>query len=107
MNAYNRIFTAQKPIISMLHLQADGHMGKTDRARQEIVPFSNPHELRHTRATLWNAQGMALYLAARLLGHSDLKMLTKIYDHTSPEPLRQALLEARNQGAPPGGAPTL
>ena len=31
-------------------------------------------------------------MAARLLGHSDLKMLTKIYDHTSTETLRQALL---------------
>ena len=47
------------------------------------------------------------YMAARLLGHSDLKMLTKIYDHTSPETLRQALLKAGNQGAPPGGAPAL
>ena len=51
--------------------------------------------------------GMDPYMAARLLGHSDLKMLTKIYDHTSPETLRQALLKAGNQGAPPGGAPAL
>ena len=53
------------------------------------------------------AQGMDPYMAARLLGHSDLKMLAKIYDHTSPETLRQALLKAGNQGAPPGGAPAL
>ena len=33
-------------------------------------------------------------MAARLLGHSDLKMLTKIYDHTSTETLRKALLDA-------------
>ncbi len=46
-------------------------------------------------------------MAPRLLGHSNLKMLTKIYDHTSPETLRQALLKARNQGAPPSGAPSL
>ena len=69
------------------------------------IPVLTPHELRHTRATLWIAQGMDPYMAARLLGHSDLKMLTKIYDHTSPETLRQALLKAGNQGAPPGGAP--
>lgn len=56
------------------------------------VPELSPHELRHTRATLWIAQGMDPYMAARLLGHSDLKMLTKIYDHTSTETLRQALL---------------
>ena len=35
-------------------------------------------------------------MAARLLGHSDLKMLTKIYDHTSTETLRNALLAAKD-----------
>jgi integrase len=59
------------------------------------VPQLSPHELRHTRATLWIAQGMEPYMAARLLGHSDLKMLTKIYDHTSTETLRTALLAAK------------
>lgn len=59
------------------------------------VPELSPHELRHTRATLWIAQGMDPYMAARLLGHSDLKMLTKIYDHTSLETLRTALEKAR------------
>ena len=56
------------------------------------IPQLSPHELRHTGATLWIAQGMDPYMAARLLGHSDLKMLTKIYDHTSTETLRKALL---------------
>lgn len=59
------------------------------------VPELSPHELRHTRATLWIAQGMDPYMAARLLGHSDLKMLTKIYDHTSTETLRNALKNAQ------------
>lgn len=57
------------------------------------VPELSPHELRHTRATLWIAQGVDPYMVARLLGHSDLKMLTKIYDHTSAETLRNALLD--------------
>ena len=60
------------------------------------IPALSPHELRHTRATLWIAQGMDPYMAARLLGHSDLKMLTKIYDHTSTETLRNALLAAKD-----------
>ena len=60
------------------------------------VPELSPHELRHTRATLWIAQGMEPYMAARLLGHSDLKMLTKIYDHTSTETLRNALKNAQD-----------
>lgn len=59
------------------------------------IPMLSPHELRHSRATLWIAQGMEPYMVARLLGHSDLKMLTKIYDHTSPETLRKALLTAK------------
>lgn len=55
------------------------------------IPMLSVHELRHTRATLWIAQGINPHMVARLLGHSDLKMLTKIYDHTSPETLRKAL----------------
>lgn len=64
------------------------------RARYPDIPKLSAHELRHTRATLWIAQGIDPYLVARLLGHSDLKMLTKIYDHTSPETLRKAMEHA-------------
>ena len=47
---------------------------------------------RRTKAALWITQGMDLYMAAQLLSHSDLKMLTKIYDHTDMETLQGALL---------------
>lgn len=40
-------------------------------------------------------------MAARLLGHSDLKMLTKIYDHTSEETLRNVLLKASGTSTDP------
>lgn len=40
-------------------------------------------------------------MVARLLGHSDLKMLTKIYDHTSEESLRSALLRANGDTTVP------
>lgn len=60
-------------------------------AKYPDIPKLSAHELRHTRATLWIAQGINPYMVARLLGHSDLKMLTKIYDHTNPETLRKAL----------------
>ena len=33
------------------------------------------------------------------MGHSDLKMLTKIYDHTSEETLRSVLLNANANSA--------
>ena len=58
------------------------------------LPELSPHGLRHTRATLWIAQGLDPYMVARILGHSDLKMLQKIYDHTSEETLQKALLSA-------------
>ena len=71
------------------------------------VPELSPHELRHTRATLWIAQGMDPYMAARLLGHSDLKMLTKIYDHTSTETLRKALLNVQKDREVQMDTPTI
>lgn len=55
------------------------------------IPRLSVHELRHTRASLWIADGVDPYMAARLLGHTDLKMLMKIYDHTDVNTLRKAL----------------
>lgn len=75
-NWANRVF---RPFMQRLHKE------------HPDIPVLSPHELRHTRATLWIAQGIDPYMVARLLGHSDLKMLTKIYDHTSTETLRKAL----------------
>lgn len=77
-NWANRVY---RPFVKALHQE------------HPEIPELSPHELRHTRATLWIAQGIQPYMAARLLGHSDLKMLTKIYDHTSEETLRSALLQ--------------
>ena len=55
------------------------------------IPRLTPHELRHTRATLWLAQGIPELMVAKLLGHCDLKMLAKIYDHTDVETLRREM----------------
>ena len=79
-NWANRVF---RPFMQRLHKE------------HPDIPMLSPHEFRHTRATLWIAQGVDPYMVARLLGHSDLKMLTKIYDHTSTETLRKALLETK------------
>lgn len=59
------------------------------------IPILSAHELRHTRATLWIANGVSPLMAARLLGHSDTKMLVKIYDHTDVNTLRKALENAK------------
>lgn len=55
------------------------------------IPILNPHELRHTRATLWKDSGVDMYSIAKLLGHSDLDMLIKRYAHSSVESLKKAL----------------
>lgn len=63
------------------------------RSEHPEIPRLTPHELRHTRATLWLAQGITPLMTMKLLGHSDLKMLSRIYDHTSVETLRTAIAD--------------
>lgn len=72
------------------------YMNALVKAHPEL-PKLSAHELRHTRATLWIAQGVSPMMAARLLGHSDLKMLMRIYDHTDVETLRNAITSANNK----------
>lgn len=55
------------------------------------VPILHPHELRHTRATLWVNAGKNLFAVADVLGHSDLKMLRKRYAHSDTESTREML----------------
>ena len=55
------------------------------------VPVLNPHELRHTRATLWVNEGRNLFAIAEMLGWSDLKMLRKVYGHPDIQELRKNL----------------
>ena len=61
------------------------------------VPELSPHELRHTRATLWIAQGIDPYMVARLMGHNGVAMLARTYDHTSVDTLRNVLLSAKGK----------
>lgn len=69
------------------------YMNALVKAHPEM-PKLSAYELRHTRATLWIAQGVPPMMAAHLLGHSDLKMLMRIYDHTDVETLRNAISSA-------------
>ena len=55
------------------------------------VPVLNPHELRHTRATLWVNEGRNLFAIAEMLGWSDLSMLRKVYGHPDIQELRKNL----------------
>ncbi|MDE6019827.1 MAG: site-specific integrase [Ruminococcus sp.] len=55
------------------------------------IPKLKPHELRHTRASLWVNDGANLFAVADVLGHSDLKMLRKRYAHSDVESTRKLL----------------
>lgn len=55
------------------------------------IPELNPHELRHTRATIWVNNGDNIFAIADVLGHADLKMLRKRYAHSDPESTRKLL----------------
>lgn len=55
------------------------------------IPILNPHELRHTRATIWVNEGKNLFAVAAILGHSDLKMLQQRYAHKDIESIRNLL----------------
>lgn len=55
------------------------------------MPILNPHELRHTRATIWVNEGKNLFAIAAVLGHSDLKMLQQRYAHKDTNSIRNLL----------------
>lgn len=55
------------------------------------IPRLTPHELRHTRATLWKNDKVDLFSLARLLGHCDLDMLAKRYAHDDIDAVKAAL----------------
>lgn len=55
------------------------------------LPVLSPHELRHTRATIWVNEGKNLFAVAAILGHSDLKMLQERYAHKDINALRKNL----------------
>jgi integrase len=55
------------------------------------IPILNPHELRHSRASLWVNEGRSLFAIAEMLGWSDLKMLRSVYGHPDIQELRKNL----------------
>lgn len=55
------------------------------------IPILTPHELRHTRASIWVNEGKNLFAIAQQLGWSDLSMLRKVYGHGDINQLRNEL----------------
>lgn len=55
------------------------------------VPILHPHELRHTRASIWVNEGKNLYAIAEIMGWADLDMLRKRYAHGDITELRNLI----------------
>lgn len=55
------------------------------------VPMLNPHELRHTRTSIWVNAGKNLFAVAQQMGWADLDMLRKRYAHGDIDELRKQL----------------
>ena len=56
-----------------------------------IIKKLNPHELRHSRATIWVNNDVNLFAIAEEMGWSDLSMLRKVYGHPDINKLRSML----------------
>ena len=56
-----------------------------------IIKKLNPHELRHSRATIWVNNDVNLFAIAEEMGWSDLSMLRKVYGHPDINKLRNML----------------
>ena len=55
------------------------------------IPILNPHELRHTRASIWVNESKNLFAIADQMGWSDLDILRKRYAHGDINQLRKQL----------------
>lgn len=73
-----------------MHRVFEPFMKELHAAHPEI-PILTPHELRHTRATLWRDQGVDLFTISRMMGHVDLRMEKTTYVHDNVEQLRRVL----------------
>ncbi len=55
------------------------------------IPILTPHELRHTRASIWVNDGKNPYAIAAQMGWADFEMLNKVYGHRDMNELRKQL----------------
>lgn len=54
------------------------------------IPRRRLHDARHTAATLMYSQGVGIETISRALGHSSSAITSRLYVHSSEEPLRRA-----------------
>lgn len=83
------------PLLLMAHLSPMFNLFEVAGFVPRFVMFLNGRSGSLKTSTAL-ASGMAPYMAARLLGHTDLKMLMRVYDHTDVDTLKKALESARS-----------
>jgi integrase len=65
--------------------------------RVGLAPLT-PHDLRHTAASFFIAEGANPWMLAEILGHRDTRMIDRVYGHLF-EKDRQALRDRMSQRA--------
>lgn len=70
-------------------------MAKQASSEGREIKMLKPHDLRHTRATLWVEQDVNLFAIAEEMGWSSLKMLRTVYGHPNIQKLRKMLFRKR------------
>jgi integrase len=59
--------------------------------RAGIVPVPTVHDLRHTAISLWLTRGLTPFEVAKMVGHTDLKMIERRYGHLYESELQQKM----------------
>lgn len=70
------------------------HKWWVSRVEQAGVPYKNLHNTRHTYATLWRRNGLALDDVSDALRHADPRTTRRVYVHTKAIDLRRRMKEA-------------
>lgn len=64
---------------------------KVNEKSYDPLPKLRIHELRHTYGTLLYRSGTDVHTVSKILGHSDIKITTKVYVHDTVEDLRNRI----------------
>jgi integrase len=59
--------------------------------RAGIEPVPTVHDLRHTAISLWLTRGLTPFEVAKMVGHTDLKMIERRYGHLYDSELQQKM----------------
>ncbi len=70
--------------------------------RAKVLPNGEPptvHDLRHTAISLWLTRGLTPFEVAKMVGHTDLKMIERRYGHMYEHALQEKIDRLTESGA--------